>query len=133
MQSNRRRDTRPELRLRRLLHAAGYRYRIDFAPLTDYRRLRADIVFTKQRVAVFVDGCFWHGCPQHATIPVANRDYWAPKLQRNRERDAETTARLQSLGWHVIRIWEHEDPAEAAAKVEAEVDRARHRSSDAHE
>lgn len=125
MRSNRRRDTGPEIRIRKLLHAHGYRYRVDFAPDPSMRRSRADIVFTRARVAVFVDGCFWHGCPEHATIPVANRGYWEPKLQRNRQRDAETTTRLQSLGWRVIRIWEHEDPESAAAKVEAAVGSAR--------
>lgn len=108
MKGNRRRDTQPELALRRLLHADGYRYRVDFAPWSNKRR-RADIVFTRWRLAVFIDGCFWHGCPEHA-------DYWGPKLARNMERDAETTAIAQAEGWEVLRIWEHV-PAEQAARL----------------
>jgi len=94
MRSNRRRDTKPEMAIRRLLHARGYRYRVDFAPWSNKRR-RADIVFTRRRLAVFIDGCFWHGCPEHGTIPVSHADYWEPKLVKNRERDAETTAMVQ--------------------------------------
>ncbi|NLT26020.1 MAG: very short patch repair endonuclease [Microbacteriaceae bacterium] len=119
MRSNRRRDTSPELALRRILHARGLRYRVDFAPLATMRQRRADIVFTKARLAVFVDGCFWHGCPDHATFPVRNADYWLPKLERNRARDLETDAALADAGWRVIRIWEHEDPTDAADRIEA--------------
>jgi len=128
MRSNRRKHTRPELRIRRLLHSHEYRYRVDFAPDPAQRRSRADIVFTRARVAVFVDGCFWHGCPIHATMPSTNRDYWEPKLLRNRERDDETNARLEALGWRVIRTWEHEDPITATATIESAVDGARRRS-----
>lgn len=119
MRSNRRRDTSPELALRRILHARGLRYRVDFAPLATMRQRRADIVFTKARLVVFVDGCFWHGCPDHATFPVRNADYWLPKLERNRARDLETDAALADAGWRVIRIWEHEDPTDAADRIEA--------------
>ena len=110
--SNRRRDTKPEMAIRRLLHARGYRYRVDFAPWSNKRR-RADIVFTRRRLAVFIDGCFWHGCPEHGTIPVSHADYWEPKLAKNRERDAETTAMAEAEGWRVLRIWEHVPPEEA--------------------
>jgi DNA mismatch endonuclease (patch repair protein) len=108
MLSNRRRDTKPELAVRRALHAAGFRYRVDVRPSLELRT-RADIVFTRQKIAVFIDGCFWHGCPVHGTRPKRNSDYWAPKLQRNAERDLETTARLEALGWTVLRFWEHEE------------------------
>lgn len=115
MRSNRRRDTAPELRVRRLLHAAGLRYRVDYPPLGGRRR--ADIVFTRRRVAVFIDGCFWHGCPEHATLPTTNSDYWLPKLHRNIERDRATDALLCDAGWMVLRYWEHEAPAEVAQAI----------------
>lgn len=114
MLSNRRRDTRPELDVRRLLHAAGLRYRVDFAPLGGRRR--ADIVFTRKRVAVFIDGCYWHSCPEHATSPTRNADYWVPKLARNVERDREIDQRLGDAGWTVLRYWEHEK-AETVAQA----------------
>lgn len=119
MRGNRRRDTKPELAVRRLIHAAGLRYRVDFAPIGG--RSRADIVFSRARVAIFIDGCFWHGCPAHATYPKRNSDYWIPKLQRNMERDRESDARLQLAGWTVLRFWEHESPEDVAATIAAEV------------
>lgn len=106
MRANRRRDTQPELAVRRLLHSQGYRYRVDFAPLGGRRR--ADVVFTRLRIAVFIDGCFWHSCPVHSVPPKRNCDYWEPKLQRNVERDRETDALLRDAGWQVLRFWEHE-------------------------
>ena len=112
MVANRRRDTSPELAVRRSLHALGLRYRVDFAPLGGRRR--ADIVFTRQRIAVFIDGCFWHGCPDHATIPKRNASYWVPKLRRNIERDRETDSLLRAAGWTVLRYWEHEDALSVA-------------------
>ncbi len=124
MRANRRRDTKPELALRKILHSRGMRYRVDHAPIPGLRR-RADVVFTRSRIAVFVDGCFWHGCPEHATVPKSNADYWVPKLQRNIERDRETDAVLMSHGWSVLRIWEHVPSVEAADRVEAEVIRRR--------
>lgn len=117
MRGNRSRDTGPELALRRLLHRRGLRYRVDFAPLPGVRR-RADIVFTRAKVAVFVDGCFWHSCPEHGTTPVRNADYWVPKLQRNQDRDRETDAQLVTAGWTVVRVWEHEPVDSAAERVE---------------
>ena len=115
MRSNRRRDTSPELAVRRLLHAAGLRYRVDFAPLGGRRR--ADIVFTRQHVAEFIDGCYWHGCPDHATFPKRNSDYWLPKLARNVERDRETDQSLREAGWTVLRFWEHESPDDVARRI----------------
>ncbi len=116
MQANRSRDTGPELALRRLVHAAGLRYRVAARPLPGLRRT-ADLVFRPARVAVFVDGCFWHGCPEHASDPRTNADYWIPKLARNAERDRETDALLAEAGWLSIRIWEHEDAVVAAGRI----------------
>jgi DNA mismatch endonuclease, patch repair protein len=108
MQAQRARDTAPELAVRRLLHRAGLRYRINYAPLPHIRS-RADIVFLRARVAVFIDGCFWHSCPLHASQPKSNEERWARKLARNRERDAQTNQLLSDAGWLPIRIWEHQD------------------------
>lgn len=116
MQGNRSRDTSPELAVRRLLHAAGLRYRVDQRPEPSLRRT-ADIVFTKQRVAVFIDGCFWHACPEHGTRARANAGYWSEKLEQNARRDADTTVRLEEAGWTVLRFWEHEDPTHVANRV----------------
>jgi DNA mismatch endonuclease (patch repair protein) len=123
-----RRDTKPELLLRRLLHARGLRFRVDRAVLKDRRR-RADIVFGPACVVVFVDGCFWHGCPEHATWPAANADYWREKIETNRARDRDTDRRLAASGWRVIRVWEHEDPVAAADLIEAAVRARRPRPS----
>lgn len=116
MRRQRRRDTAPEIAVRKKLHAQGLRYFVDRAVLPGSRR-RADIVFPRKRVAVFVDGCFWHGCPRHATIPQNNRDWWMEKIAANQRRDRDTDSRLVDAGWTVIRIWEHEDPADAATRV----------------
>ena len=116
MRSNRRRDTKPELSVRRLLHARGLRYRVDYAPWSNKRR-RADIVFTRQRLAVFIDGCFWHGCPEHGTVPATHTDYWGPKLATNAERDRETNAMAEAEGWRVLRIWEHVPPPYAVEMI----------------
>lgn len=116
MLANRGKDTGPELAVRRLLHAQGLRYRVDFR-LAPPLRARADVVFTRQRIAVFIDGCFWHGCPIHATSPKANSDYWGPKLARNIERDRETAVALAERGWTVLRFWEHEAPAVVADAI----------------
>lgn len=124
MLSNRRRDTGPELAVRRILHARGYRYRVDYRALPS-RRWRIDIAFTRIRLAVFIDGCFWHGCPQHATIPKSNADYWAPKLARNVERDRRSDADLGAAGWIVRRFWEHEQPEVVADSVAEIVDSLR--------
>lgn len=120
MRSNRSRDTRPEMALRRAVHALGLRYRVATRPLPKVRRT-ADLVFPGPRVAVFLDGCFWHGCPEHHRLPTANSDYWSAKVTRNQARDAEVDALLAEAGWHVIRVWEHEDPQDAARRIAAVV------------
>ncbi|UQX04982.1 very short patch repair endonuclease [Streptomyces sp. RerS4] len=114
------RDTSVEVALRKALHAAGVRYRIHQRPVKGVRR-EADIVFGPARVAVFVDGCFWHGCPEHATWPKNNADFWRAKIEGNRSRDLDTDARLAEAGWLALRVWEHEDVDTAAARVLATV------------
>lgn len=121
MIGNRSRDTRPELAVRSLVHAAGLRYRVDFSPLSDRRRLRADLVFTRSRVAIFIDGCFWHGCPDHHTVAKTNADFWAMKVARNRVRDDETNVSLREAGWTVLRFWEHEPAVIVAERIIATV------------
>ena len=117
MLANRRSETGPELRVRRLLHAAGLRYRTDYAPDRENLRCRADIVFTRRRVAVFIDGCYWHGCPEHFVPPKANARYWAGKIAANIARDRDAGERLRSLGWVVLRFWEHEEPSVVAERI----------------
>ena len=117
------RDTTAEMKVRRLLHGMGYRYRVDF-PILEKPKRRADLAFTRARVAVFVDGCFWHGCPEHGTWPKANADFWRDKIETNRKRDLDTNQRLEAKGWEVIRVWEHEDPKKAANQI-AEAVRSR--------
>ena len=116
MQSTRQRDTIPEIAIRRVLHARGFRYRVDRPVIPGLRR-RADLVFSGPKVAVFVDGCFWHSCPRHGTRPKANAKWWASKLETNRRRDSDTNRRLRASGWRVVRVWEHETPAKAADRV----------------
>lgn len=127
MRNVRRRDTPAELALRKELHRLGLRYRVDVRPLEDVTR-RADVVFRRARVAVFVDGCFWHFCPLHGHIPKTNSEWWSRKLQATRLRDAETDANLQRAGWIVVRMWEHEDPRPVAARIDRLV-RTRARSA----
>jgi DNA mismatch endonuclease (patch repair protein) len=119
MKGNRSQDTRPEVLLRSALHQRGLRFRKDYRISAKGASRRADIVFTRWRVAVFVDGCFWHRCPQHGRTPTSNRDYWDAKLTRNAERDRETDASLISAGWRVVRIWEHEPLGIAVDSIEA--------------
>lgn len=122
MRANRRRDTGPELLLRRLLHRRGLRYRVDFAIRPNAgRAVRPDIVFPGRRIAVYVDGCFWHGCPIHGTRAETNQAYWDEKIEANRQRDVRTTAALEADGWLVLRFWEHEDAVTAARVVEKAV------------
>lgn len=121
MRANRRRDTKPELAVRQLLHARGLRYRCDYRVRAADRWVRPDIVFTRHRIAVFIDGCFWHSCPDHSAVPSVNRDYWKPKLRRNQERDSENTDALAHAGWTVIRAWEHESPPVVADTVHSMV------------
>ena len=122
MQANKGRDTKPELALRRAVHALGLRYRVGTRPLPKVRRT-ADLVFTRAKVAVFLDGCFWHGCPTHHTKSATNAAFWAEKVEKNRARDLETNHLLSEAGWTVIRVWEHENPREAAQDI-AQVVRA---------
>jgi DNA mismatch endonuclease (patch repair protein) len=116
MQSNTGRDTKPEWRLRRAVHAQGLRYFVNKRPLKSIRRT-ADLVFPRVKIAVFLDGCFWHGCPQHHTVAKTNAAFWADKVTSNRRRDADTDAQLTAAGWTVIRVWEHEPTEDAAARI----------------
>lgn len=116
MQANKGRDTEPELALRRAVHALGLRYRVSVRPLPKVRRT-ADLVFTRAHLAVFLDGCFWHGCPEHHTLSQTNTKYWVDKLESNRRRDRQTDEWLNEAGWEVLRVWEHENPYDAALRV----------------
>jgi len=118
------RDTKPEMALRQELHRRGLRYRVHVRPVPELRRT-ADIVFTRAHIAVFVQGCFWHRCPEHATSPKANALWWQEKLQRNVDRDEDTAERLAASGWCVIIVWEHEDPAAAADRIAVALGRGR--------
>ncbi|WP_240468239.1 very short patch repair endonuclease [Streptomyces dangxiongensis] len=118
MQAIRSRDTQPEKLIRRLVHAQGLRYRVAARPLPDLRRT-ADMVFRRVKVAVFIDGCYWHGCPEHYVPPKTNSDYWSEKVMRNIRRDRDTDQRLKEAGWLVLRFWEHE-PSETCAQQIAE-------------
>ena len=121
---NRRADTKPEVRLRSRLHRRGLRFRKDLLVRAGEVKVHPDIVFTKARVAVFVDGCFWHGCPEHQVVPKSNRDYWVPKLRRNVGRDRAADDALGADGWTVLRVWEHED-VNSAGRLIAQVVRSR--------
>ncbi len=125
MAAIRRTDTKPEIAIRRALHHQGLRFRKDLAVRADGLLVRPDIVFTRQKIAVFVDGCFWHSCPEHGRHPSKNAQYWSPKLQKNAERDRLQTAALESDGWTVLRFWEHEDLDVAVQRVAAAVTRLR--------
>jgi DNA mismatch endonuclease (patch repair protein) len=120
MQSNKSRDTGPELALRRELHRRGLRYRVGLAPLAGVRRT-VDVAFPRLKIAVLVDGCFWHGCDQHHRLPKSHSDYWQAKLERNMARDRSTTQLLEQSGWRVIRLWEHEKIQDMADLVQRAV------------
>lgn len=124
MENQPQRDTNPELAIRSILHRRGFRYRVDYRPLKSVRR-KADIAFIGPRVAVFIDGCFWHGCPIHGTWPKANTEFWQKKIETNRKRDVDTIKRFEQAGWKVIRFWEHENANEAAIKIAAIVESRR--------
>ena len=114
MRANRRADTKPEVALRSALHRRGLRFRKDYAiRLTGRRTVYPDVAFTRKRVVIFVDGCFWHSCPEHGTVPKSNQEYWIPKLRQNVERDQEVTEALSDSGWTVLRVWEHTPIEEA--------------------
>ena len=125
MIANRGRDTGPELAVRRILHSQGLRYRVNTPPVKGVRR-SADIVFTKAKLAVFIDGCFWHGCPQHYQRPGINQTYWDAKVQANSARDRNTDEVLGSHGWTVLRVWEHDvraDPIAVGTRIRAAYER----------
>lgn len=124
MKGNRSRDTKPELAVRRAIHARGLRYFVNSRPIPQLRRT-ADLVFPRFKIAVFVDGCFWHGCPVHRTFPKANADFWLGKVEGNIRRDLDTTRQLSSAGWTVLRYWSHEDPELVADDVQHRVERLR--------
>lgn len=114
MQGNRRAHTKPEIAVRRALHAAGLRFRVDLRIRTSSgASARPDVAFTRWRVAIFVDGCYWHGCPHHGTQPRTNAAWWQAKIAHNQRRDIANTTALQADGWIVIRVWEHETPQHA--------------------
>lgn len=118
MTGNKSSDTKPEVVFRSLLHRRGYRFKKNLRIETGSRRCRPDVVFPKEQVAVFIDGCFWHACPEHGRIPTGkNGEYWRTKFSRNEERDRLDSAELQKIGWKVLRFWEHEDPDQAALKT----------------
>jgi DNA mismatch endonuclease (patch repair protein) len=119
MKGNRGFDTAAELRLRHALFQRGHRYRKEYRIVTPSQSCRVDIAFVKRRLAVFVDGCFWHGCPAHGRVPRTNDAYWRPKLQRNVERDRANDAALRAAGWTVVRLWEHAPVDDGVATVEA--------------
>ncbi len=124
MQANRSQNTKPELEVRRALHRLGLRYRVGIAPESSLRR-RADIVFTRTRIAVFIDGCFWHGCPVHGRSSFNhNAEYWPAKIAANVARDADTNAQLVQAGWRVLRYWEHENADEVATAIQRAVSSA---------
>ena len=120
MRRVRQQDTTAEMQVRSLLHRLGLRYRVHVRPLTS-SSVRPDIVFTKARVAVFIDGCFWHACPKHASWPKTNAEWWERKILANVERDRRHDAELRSAGWRVLRIWEHELPSRAAERIRSVV------------
>ena len=121
------RDTRPEKALRSAVHRLGLRFRVCMRPIKEIRRT-ADIVFTRTKVAVFLDGCFWHGCAEHFVSPKTNTPYWMEKISGNQRRDQDTDARLKAQGWTVVRVWEHEDSKEAALRVQQIVQQVRQKS-----
>lgn len=124
MEAQARRETGCEMAVRSAVHALGLRYRVHRKPEPDLRR-EADLVFPREKVAVFVDGCFWHGCPEHHRVPVTHSEWWTRKLERTRARDQQTDRVLRRNGWVVVRVWEHEEPAKAARRVKNAVVRRR--------
>lgn len=117
--ANKRKDTKAEVRLRSALHRRGFRFRKDLLVRAGGVRVHVDVAFTRQRLAVFVDGCFWHGCRLHQNVPKTNLAYWVPKLARNEMRDRRVDQSLEEAGWKVLRLWEHVPVEEAADLVAA--------------
>ena len=117
MRGNKSKNTKPELAIRRILFADGFRYRVCARPLPGYRHT-ADIVFPRRKIAIFVDGCFWHGCPLHYHTPKTHGDFWSTKIKANKDRDAKVDSHLKAAGWTVVHIWEHVSPQDAASEVE---------------
>ncbi|MFC4858745.1 very short patch repair endonuclease [Actinophytocola glycyrrhizae] len=129
MSNTRGRDTSPEMAVRRALHRMGLRYRVNYRPVPGVRRT-VDIVFTKQRIAVLIDGCFWHGCPEHYRPATGSRSrFWADKIEGNQRRDRESSEVFSSAGWLVLRFWEHEDPVTVANRISSAVHEATHRTT----
>lgn len=129
MRGNRSRDTRPEVVVRSALHRAGMRFRKHYVPLAG-SRTRVDVAFPRWHVAVQIDGCFWHACPEHGTRPSSHADYWTEKLRRNVERDRRSDEVLAEAGWTVLRFWEHEDPESVAVVVHYALSKRRDSSSE---
>jgi DNA mismatch endonuclease (patch repair protein) len=119
MRGNKRKDTKPEVAVRSALHKLGYRFRKDYLVETEHGRVRVDIAFPRQRLAVQIDGCFWHRCPEHGNTPRANSEYWRRKLERNVARDRRNDEELSRAGWRVTRIWEHASVCVAVAQIGA--------------
>ena len=126
MEAAKPKDTLPEMKLRTALEQLGKDFEVDVKPIEDLQR-KADILFREDKVAVFVDGCFWHGCPMHGTLAKANAEFWIDKIKRNKERDKDTNQRFEAAGWTVIRVWEHEDPIEASMKIAKIIERKRNK------
>lgn len=120
MKRQSREDTKPEVLVRKALHAAGLRYRLHY-PVPENPRRKIDIAFTRAMVAVFIDGCFWHRCPIHASTPKSNSNWWINKLETNHQRDEDTNRLLKTQGWEVLRFWEHQDPNQVASTIELAV------------
>ena len=130
MRSNRRSDTKPEISLRSLLRRSRLRFRKDYPiQVSSGRTVRSDIAFTRSRMTLFVDGCFWHGCPEYGTIPKSNEEYWAPKLKQNVDRDRATVRHLRADGWKVLRFWKHVDPEEAKLEILSALERAQNQNA----
>lgn len=119
MRANKGRDTKPELQIRSALHARGWRFRVNYRPLAADRRRSVDIAFTRRKVVVLIDGCYWHGCPHHFIMPKTNEDYWSKKISGNQVRDVETSRLLADQGWTVLRFWEHTPVAEVVRSIES--------------
>ena len=117
MSRTRGRDTAAELAVRRALFAHGWRYRVNARPVAAIRRT-GDIVFTRRRVVVLIDGCFWHGCPEHFVVPKTRTEWWVDKISGNKRRDEESTALWNEEGWHVLRFWEHEPVSDVVVRIE---------------